>query len=329
MSAGSGAAPALGLFPPVARAAARVLQFNVGRLCNQACRHCHVDASPKRVGPEDNAGAEVFDAVQELLRREPALGVLDLTGGAPELHPRFRGLVESARSLGRTVFVRHNLTVQDEPGQQDLPAWFAARGVVLFCSLPCYLEENVDQQRGRGVYSRSVDALRRLNAAGYGIRGRGLELNLVYNPLGPSLPPPQAALEADYRRELRARWGVEFDRLLTITNQPIHRFREDLERSGRLAGYMDLLRNSFNPATLESLMCRDTLSVRWDGALFDCDFNLVQSLPLRGADRRPRTVFDLLDAGSASLTGLPVTTGQHCYACTAGAGSSCGGALSA
>lgn len=327
MEARAVVAPALGLFPPIAKTGARVLQFNVGRLCNQACRHCHVDSSPKRSGPQDNASAEVVGAVLELLRREPGLTVLDLTGGAPELNPHFRGLVEGARALDRAVFVRHNLTVQDEPGQQDLPEWFARQGVVLYCSLPCYLEDNVDAQRGRGVYDRSIAALHRLNAAGFGVPGRGLELNLVYNPLGPSLPPPQTALEADYRRELRARFGVEFDHLLTITNQPIHRFREDLERSGRLPGYMDLLRAHFNPATLPALMCRDAVSVRWDGALHDCDFNLVLGLPMRGADRAPLTVFDLLEAGAAGLVGLPIAVDQHCFACTAGCGSSCGGAL--
>ncbi len=319
--------PALGLFPPITKRGARVLQFNVGRLCNQACRHCHVDSSPKRSGPEDNASAEVFAAVLELLRGEPDLRTVDLTGGAPELNPHFRELVTAARALGRTVFVRHNLTVQAEPGQADLPEWFARQGVVLYCSLPCYLEDNVDAQRGRGVYDRSIAALRCLNEVGYGVPGRGLELNLVYNPLGPTLPPPQAALEGDYHRELRARFGIEFDRLLTITNQPIHRFREDLERSGRLPAYMDLLRASFNPQTVDNLMCRDTVSVRWDGALHDCDFNLVLGLPLQDGARTALTIFDLLASGASALSGLPIAVDQHCFACTAGCGSSCGGAL--
>lgn len=327
MASGAAASPVLGLFPPIVKLGARVLQFNIGRLCNQACRHCHVDSSPKRSGPEDNASAAVVGAVVELLRREPGLSILDLTGGAPELNPHFRGLVKAARALERTVFVRHNLTVQFEPGQEDLPQWFARQGVVLYCSLPCYLEENVDAQRGNGVYERSIEALRKLNAVGFGVPGRGLELNLVYNPLGPTLPPEQAALEADYHRELRARFGIEFDRLLTITNQPIHRFREDLERSGRLPAYMDLLRASFNAATLPDLMCRDTVSVRWDGTLHDCDFNLVLGLPLRDGARAPMTVFDLVPAGTASLAGRPIAVDQHCFACTAGCGSSCGGAL--
>jgi radical SAM/Cys-rich protein len=315
-------------FPYVARARTETLQFNLGRLCNQACRHCHVDSSPARSGPEDNASAALVDAVLELLRRDPGLEVLDLTGGAPELNPHFRRLVEAARGMGRTVFARHNLTVQEEPGQEDLPQWFAAQGVVLFCSLPCYLEENVDAQRGGGVYAKSLAALRRLNAAGYG-RGGGLELRLVYNPLGPKLPPPQAALEADYRERLDADHGVVFDQLLTITNQPIHRFREALERSGEYESYLRLLKDSFNKATLDGLMCRRAVSVRWDGRLFDCDFNLVQDLPMRLADGREARIEDLLalEDGVAALDGMAVTTEPHCFACTAGAGSSCGGAL--
>ncbi len=321
------ATPALGLFPPIRKGAVDTLQFNIGRLCNQACRHCHVDSSPKRTGPEDNAPAGVVDGVLELLRRGPGLRTLDVTGGAPELNPHFRRLVAEARRLGRTVLVRHNLTVQFEPGQEDLPEFFAAQGVELFCSLPCYLEENVNAQRGRGVYDKSIAALRRLNAAGFGMPGRGLLLHLVYNPLGPALPPPQQVLEADYKRELRARFGLEFDRLVAITNQPIHRFREDLERQGRLDGYMSLLRENFNAATLPGLMCRNSVSVRWDGRLYDCDFNLVQDLPLRGPDGREWLLADLLASDASALQGLPIATDQHCFACTAGCGSSCGGAL--
>ncbi len=321
-------AVAAGRFPDLAKGRVRVLQFNVGRLCNQACRHCHVDSSPKRSGPEDNAGADVFEQVLELLRREPNLEVLDLTGGAPELNPHFRDLVVAARELGRTVYVRHNLTVQEEPGQDDLPEWFAEQGVVLFCSLPCYLEDNVDAQRGDGVFQKSIRALRRLDEVGYG-RGDGLVLNLVYNPVGPTLPPPQAQLAADYHRELEARYGVVFDELLTITNQPIHRFREALERGGRLDEYRALLRDAFNPATLPGLMCRETLSVRWDGKLFDCDFDLVLDLGVpAGEGGRPTTLTELLAAGgTAALAGGPIAVAEHCFACTAGCGSSCGGAL--
>ncbi|RMH02902.1 MAG: radical SAM/Cys-rich domain protein [Planctomycetota bacterium] len=331
---GAGAAPAFRSaaedFPYVAKAKVETLQFNLGRLCNQACRHCHVDSSPARSGPADNASGRLIDEVLELLRREPGLRLLDLTGGAPELNPHFRRLVAGARELGRTVYVRHNLTVQDEPGQDDLPKWFAAQGVELFCSLPCYLEENVDAQRGDGVFARSIAALRRLNAAGYG-RGDGRVLNLVYNPLGPSLPPPQGALETDYRRRLGEHYGIVFDRLVTITNQPIHRFRQALERRGELGGYLRLLKDSFNKATLAGLMCRTAVSLRWDGRLFDCDFNLVQDLPLIGPAGRPLTLSELLadPTGLALFDELPVTVDQHCFACTAGYGSSCGGALAA
>lgn len=323
----AGAQQTFGLFPAIGKGPVEVLQFNIGRLCNQACRHCHVDSSPKRSGPEDNASPVLIDQVLALLDREPGLRTVDITGGAPELNPDFRRLVEGARARGREVLVRHNLTVQDQPGQEDLPAFFAAQGVTLFCSLPCYLEENVDTQRGRGVYDASIEALRRLNQAGFGVDGSGLELNLVYNPLGPSLPPEQQGLEADYRRELQERFGLVFTRLLTITNQPIHRFREDLERQGRLDEYAALLRDNYNPDTLPGLMCRSAVSLRWDGRLFDCDFNLVSDLPLRDARGRALTLADLLGAGVGALEGLSIAVDQHCFACTAGCGSSCGGAL--
>ncbi len=317
-------------FPYVAKTQVETLQFNLGRLCNQACLHCHVDSSPARSGPEDNASAALIDQVLELLRREDGLRVLDLTGGAPELNPHFRRLVEGARRLDRTVYVRHNLTVQEEPGQADLPAWFAEQGVVLYCSLPCYLEDNVDAQRGDGVYAKSLAALRRLNDAGFG-RGDGLELKLVYNPLGPALPPSQASLEADYRRRLAEDHGVVFDALLTITNQPIHRFRDALARSEQLDPYLRLLKDHFNKATLGGLMCRSAVSLRWDGRLYDCDFNLVQGLELRGPGGDAMSLADLLaaPAGLASFRELAVATAEHCFACTAGCGSSCGGELSA
>ncbi|HEX9793865.1 MAG TPA: arsenosugar biosynthesis radical SAM (seleno)protein ArsS [Planctomycetota bacterium] len=315
-------------FPPLLKQRAETLQFNIGRHCNQACHHCHVDSSPKRSGSHENAQARLLAKVLELLERAPSIRTLDLTGGAPELNAGFRGLVRAARALERQVLVRHNLTVQDQPGQADLPQFFASQQVVLFCSLPCYLEENVDAQRGRGVFEHSLEALRRLNAVGYGDEGGGLELNLVYNPLGASLPPPQPALQADYRRELAARYGIRFQRLVTITNQPIHRFRQDLERRGRLEEYQQLLENSFNSATLPELMCRSAISLRWDGRLHDCDFNLVLGLPLHGRDGAAWTIDDLLRQDDpADLAGLPITTAAHCFACTAGAGSSCGGAL--
>ena len=207
-------------FPLIHKRRVELLQFNLGRLCNQACRHCHIDASPTRSSPAENASSQLVDDVLELLERDPGIATLDLTGGAPEQNPGFRRLVRGARQLGRTVFVRHNLTVQYEPEQEDLPEFFAEQGVVAFCSLPCYLEKNVDRQRGNGVFERSISALRRLNAVGYGEPESGLDLNLVYNPAGASLPPRQDALEADYRRELDSRFGIRFSRLFSITNQP-------------------------------------------------------------------------------------------------------------
>lgn len=317
-----------GLFPVLHKTKVEVLQCNIGRLCNQACRHCHVDSSPARSGAEDNASSAWIDQVLSLLKREPALHTLDITGGAPELNPGFRRLVEGARALGRQVLVRHNLTVQEEPGQEGLPAFFREQGVVLFCSLPCYLEDNVNQQRGPGVYGASIEALTRLNQEGFGLPDSGLELNLVYNPVGASLPPEQEGLERDYKRELLARFGIVFSKLLTITNQPIHRFREALERKGELNDYAHLLRENFNPATLPGLMCRNSLSVRWDGRLFDCDFNLVSDLPLRNVEGKELFLEDVLAPGGLeALQGAMIAVDQHCFACTAGCGSSCGGAL--
>jgi radical SAM/Cys-rich protein len=243
---------------------------------------------------------------------------VDLTGGAPELHPRFRALVHRARALGRGVIDRCNLTVFAEPGCADLPEFLAEQGVRVVASLPCYSRENVDRQRGRGVFEASIEALRRLNALGY---GAGLRLDLVYNPLGASLPPPQAQLEADYRRELGA-LGIRFDHLLTLTNMPIKRFARDLARRGEAAAYQALLVSHFNPATVEAVMCRHTLSVAWDGQLYDCDFNQALGLAL-GAG--PRTLFEL--EASEALETQPIATAPHCFGCTAGAGSSCGGAL--
>jgi radical SAM/Cys-rich protein len=257
-----------------------------------------------------------------VLARNPQLELLDLTGGAPELNPHFCELVRGARALGRRVIDRCNLTVLFEPGQEDTAELLARERVEVVASLPCYTPGNVDAQRGKNVYARSLAALRKLNALGYAQPGRGLSLSLVYNPLGAVLPAPQHLLEADYRRELGA-LGIAFDRLLTITNMPIQRFARDLARSGKHAEYMALLVNHFNPATVPALMCRTTLSVAWDGALYDCDFNQALALPLRG----PRSLFELDDV--RELSGLRVATASHCFGCTAGAGSSCGGALAA
>src|SRR5262245_30546386 len=301
------------------RAAPTTLQLNVGRRCDLACHHCHVESGPLRT---EAMSAAVAERALALLARSPEVRTLDLTGGAPELHVVFRPLVAGARRLGRAVIDRCNLTVLELPGQEDCAEFLAAHGVRVVASLPCYGPENVDAQRGRGVFARSIAALQRLNALGYGDPATGLELDLVYNPQGASLPPPQAELEARYREELGARFGVRFGHLLTLTNMPIRRFAHALARDGREAEYLSLLVAHFNPRTLPALMCRTTVSVGWDGALHDCDFNQMLELPLAG---RARSVFDL-DALDA-LAGLPIATGRHCFGCTAGAGSSCGGSL--
>ncbi|HZO81027.1 MAG TPA: arsenosugar biosynthesis radical SAM (seleno)protein ArsS [Candidatus Binataceae bacterium] len=306
---------------PLTRSTATTLQVNLGKLCNQACHHCHVDAGPARTERMKRATAE---RVLELLVQNETLCTLDITGGAPELNENFTMLVEGGRRAGREVMVRCNLTVMFEPEMERLGEFYRDNRVRLVCSLPCYTAANVERQRGRGVFEKSIAALRRLNALGYG--GGELELDLVYNPLGPALPPPQGALEADYRAELGRNFGVRFDRLLTITNMPIARFARQLNQWGRYAEYMGLLVNHFNPATVEGLMCRTLVSVGWDGRLYDCDFNQMLGMPLGAADeRRAQTIWDVEELDR--LHGAPIATGPHCFGCTAGAGSSCGGAL--
>lgn len=304
--------------PGLTRAAPTWLQVNLGRKCNQACRHCHVDASPTRT---EMASDAVIDGVLAALEANPAFTLLDITGGAPELHPRFRELVVKARAMGREVIDRCNLTILLEPGHEDLAAFLAEHGVHVVSSLPCYLQDNVDKQRGKGVFDRSIEGIRRLNALGYGTGGDRV-LDLVYNPVGAHLPPGQPGLEADYKRRLLDDHGLVFDALLTITNMPIARFLTDLRRQGRDAEYQQLLLESFNPATLEGLMCRHLISVGWDGRLFDCDFNQMLDMPVPGPRR---TIHDLADG--AGWAGQPIATAAHCFGCTAGAGSSCGGAL--
>jgi radical SAM/Cys-rich protein len=301
------------------RARVRTLQVNVGRRCDLACHHCHVEAGPKRT---ESLDARVADAVIRLLARNPGVETLDLTGGAPELCPEFRRLVREARALGREVIDRCNLTVLFEPGQEDTAEFLAAEGVRIVASLPCYGADNVDRQRGRGVFERSIRALQLLNRLGYGMADARLGLDLVYNPQGPSLPPEQNALEARYREELRGGFGIEFHRLATIANMPIKRFAHALARDGQHEAYMALLVNHFNPDTLPALMCRHLLSVAWDGALHDCDFNQMLELPL-GAG--PRSLFELDDL--SALESARIATASHCFGCTAGHGSSCGGAL--
>jgi radical SAM/Cys-rich protein len=305
-------------FPHLRRTQLTTLQVNLGYLCNQTCVHCHVDAGPKRTELMEE---ESIAHVLAFLRAQPQVHTLDLTGGAPEMNPHFRYLVSQARVLGVQVIDRCNLTILEEPGYEDLAQFLATQQVEVVASLPCYLEDNVNRQRGNGVFKASILALRRLNALGYGRSESGLKLNLVYNPQGPALPPSQQGLEAAYREHL-GELDIVFNHLFTITNMPIARYLEWLEHSGNLQGYMDKLVQAFNPATAAGLMCRDTISVGWDGRLFDCDFNQMLDLPVDA--RGPRTIADLLTT-PASLT-LPVVTGPHCFGCTAGAGSSCGGA---
>jgi len=298
--------------------AVEVLQVNVGKLCNQACKHCHVDASPRRT---EIMTAEVADHVLEAVRRF-RFPAVDITGGAPELNPQFRRLVSGSRAAGSRVIVRHNLTVLFEPGQEDLPEFFRDHEVEVVSSLPYFLGRETDSQRGPGVFDKSIEALGRLNAVGYGRGVGGLTLNLVYNPVGAFLPPPQASIEADFRRELLARHGVTFDRLYTITNMPIRRFLEYLRRSGNEERYMRRLVDAFNPAAVAGLMCRTTLSVDWRGRLYDCDFNQMLELPVVAG--LPRTIGEF---DPETFAGRVVETGAHCFGCTAGAGSSCGGAV--
>jgi len=295
----------------------RTLQINVGKVCNQACRHCHVDAGPART---ESMSARVAERCLELLEKH-RFPVFDITGGAPELNPSFRKMVTRARELGAHVMVRHNLTVMFEENQGDLPEFFRAHGVELFSSLPHYTPLATDRQRGSGVFEASIEALRRLNAVGYGTGRDDLPLTLVHNPVGAFLPGSQDDIEADYKRELRERHGVTFDRLVCLTNMPIRRFRAWLERAGQLDAYQRKLEAAFNAATVPSLMCRSMVSVSWDGKLYDCDFNQMLDLTVEGAGV---TVDDFdLDA----LEARRIVTDDHCFGCTAGSGSSCGGAL--
>lgn len=309
--------------PPVS---IEILQVNITKLCNQACRHCHVDSSPARTEKLSREGVE---KLLEILARHPQIAKLDITGGAPELHPDFDYLVTEAVKLGKHVMARHNLTVQFDGNPQTketkeyLPEFYARNRVEVISSLPYYQEYFTDAQRGNGVFGKSIQALQRLNAVGYGQDGSGLILNLVYNPVGPYLPAPQAALEADYKRELKDRFGIVFNGLFTITNMPIHRFKLHLEKSGQYAAYMDKLLAAFNPAAAEGVMCRSLISVAYDGAIYDCDFNQQLEMKVINGGGKPATIFDFdFDA----LLRRRIRFGPHCLGCTAGAGSSCGGA---
>ena len=303
----------------LSRTPLEILQINVGKLCDLACQHCHVEAGPNRT---ENMQAATVERILELLANAPAVHTVDLTGGAPELNPHFRTLVREARALGKTVIDRCNLTVLFRPAQEDTAEFLAEQGVKVVASLPCYSKVNVERQRGQHVFDPSLRALHQFNALGYGRVDSGLELDLVYNPLGATLPPPQAALEATYRRELAEHFGIVFNRLFTITNMPIKRFLHLLEREGSYERYMQTLLDAFNPQAALGVMCRNLLSVSWDGRLYDCDFNQALELPLAG---RQRTVWDI--ATLAEVEREHIAFANHCYGCTAGAGSSCGGSL--
>ncbi len=307
-------------FPRIARRRVDTLQVNLGYKCNQSCLHCHVNAGPTRTEMMDRA--TIDDVLAYLSARK--VGTLDLTGGAPELNVDFRYLVAQARASGVKVIDRCNLTILSEPGQEDLARFLAAYQVEVVASLPCYTEELVDRQRGKGVYERSIAGIRALNALGYAEAGTGLVLNLVYNPQGPSLPPAQEALEADYKRILGETFGIRFNQLYTLANMPIQRFGSTLISKGRFNEYMELLRSAHREQNLDDVMCRSLVSVDYQGYLYDCDFNQMLGLPLKVAGR-PRS--HLRDVLATDLDGNPIVVREHCYGCTAGQGSSCGGAL--
>ncbi len=308
-------------FPALRRQATATLQVNLGYRCNQSCVHCHVNAGPNRTEMMD---AGTMALIPQVLAAR-GIGTLDLTGGAPELHPGFRDLVRSARALGVKVIDRCNLTILFEPGQEGLAEFLAEHEVEVVASLPCYSVDNVDRQRGKGVFDKSIAALQRLNALGYGHEGSGRVLNLVYNPQGAVLPPPQPALEADYKRELGAHFGIVFNSLFALANMPIQRFGSMLISKGQFNGYIRLLKDNHRDANLAQVMCRALISVDWLGRLYDCDFNQQLDLPMGGgAEAGPRHLRDLLQADA---DGAPIRVAEHCYGCTAGNGSSCGGAL--
>ncbi|WP_022964473.1 arsenosugar biosynthesis radical SAM (seleno)protein ArsS [Halopseudomonas pelagia] len=307
-------------FPAIARSGLQTLQVNLTYTCNQRCLHCHVNAGPTRTeAMSDAVLGNLYDVIDA-----HSVQILDLTGGAPEMHPRFRDIVVHAREQGLEVIDRCNLTILSEPGYEGLAEFLAQHRVRVSASLPCYSRDNVDKQRGDGVFVRSIEGLQLLNKLGYGQPGSDLELNLVYNPQGPNLPPPQAALQADYKSHLAEDFGIVFNQLHTITNQPIARFGSTLISKGQFNEYMALLRDNFGDANMAALMCRSMVSVDWQGYLYDCDFNQMLDLPMNLLARDRSHLRDLLDA---RMENNPIVTRDHCFACTAGQGSSCGGAL--
>jgi radical SAM/Cys-rich protein len=307
-------------FPPLRRGRLETLQVNVGYRCNQSCVHCHVNAGPSRT---EAMGSPTIDLVLEVLERRQ-IPTLDITGGAPELNPQFRRLVRNARRIGVRVMDRCNLTVLEQPGQEDLAQFLASEQVEVIASMPCYLEGNVDRQRGRGVFDSSIRALQTLNARGYGVPNTGLVLNLVYNPQGPSLPPGQVELERDYKRELGERYGIVFNRLFTLANMPIQRFGAILLAQGQFDAYLDLLRHAHLDGNLDGVMCRNLISIDYRGFVYDCDFNQMLDLPLTRAARGRVHLSELMDE---DIEDNAINVAGHCFGCTAGQGSSCGGAL--
>ena len=306
-------------FPKIKRDSLDTLQINIGYKCNQACSHCHVDASPSRT---EMMSDDIIELIPKVIKANN-IKLLDITGGAPELHPKFKQLVKEVRSLNVEVMDRCNLTILTEPDHENLASFLSSNKVQITASLPCYLEENVDKQRGKGVFKKSILGLKQLNSYGYGIKDSDLVLNLVYNPSGPQLPPSQIELEDTYRRELKERHGIYFSNLFVLANMPINRYEKYLKLIGKLNEYNKLLKDNHNPVNLSSVMCRTTLSVDWEGYLYDCDFN--QQLGMR-RDGEIKHLGDLL-IPLVSLKNNPISIGNHCFGCTAGAGSSCGGEL--
>ena len=311
-------------FPPLRRGIIDTLQVNLGYRCNQSCLHCHVNAGPNRT---EEMSADTIAAVVDFLAASPDLRTLDMTGGAPELNRHFRALVVAARSRGVRVIDRCNLTILEEPGQEGLAEFLAAHSVEIVASMPCYLEDNVDRQRGKGTFDASIRGLQRLNALGYGQAGSGLSLHLVYNPQGASLPPPQEALQADYKRHLAEHFGVVFNQLFTLANMPIQRFGSTLVSKGQFNSYMQLLRGAHREENLAQVMCRSLVSVDWQGYLYDCDFNQQLGLPIQDLLHAGKARVHLSDITAEQLEDQPVRVADHCFGCTAGQGSSCGGAL--
>lgn len=296
-----------------------ILQINLGKLCNQACHHCHVEAGPTR---KENMSEETIDRIIELMKKSPDLKTIDLTGGAPEMNPYFKKLVTAAREMDLEVIDRCNLTIFYEKGFEDLPQFLKDQKVHVIASMPCYTKDNVDKQRGRGVFDKSIEGLRFLNSLGFGIAGTGLLLDLVYNPGGAFLPGAQEKLQNDYKRELKQYFNLEFNQLYTITNMPIKRFLDDLNRQGKFEDYMTLLVNNFNPKAASSVMCKTLISIGWDGQIYDCDFNQMLEIPV---EYKKTTLWDIETFNDFKNKNIALA--DHCYGCTAGAGSSCGGAL--